>query len=656
MKKLAQQLAADERRLHEQLDPELERVLAGKNLLVWKELMIQTGFDDPSLFDEMVSGFKLVGQAKSSPQFPKGFVSMKQTPEELRRKAIWMRKSNVVKCRSSGRPELDEQVWKQTLEECDAGWMHGPYTESQVTEMVGSNEWLATRRFPLEQRDKVRLIDDALASGLNSAYGTSNKLTLFDIDTLAAMVLQVAKALQQRTGEVRSAGGAVLDLGVSSLWQQPLNVLGRTLDLQSAYKQVGPCMDDVWNRVIMVFDPVNGCPKYFISSALMFGSTAAVYAFNRISRSIWHILTHLLSLWMTVYYDDFPMVEPEQTASSAEECMAEILDILGWKFARSGAKAPPFAVAFDVLGVSVDLSQLHQGALILKNKQSRVETLSALLDKLVCDEKVEAGVAASLHGQMNFAQGQFLGAPLKPAMRFFSWVASNGWSDSLRPDLAVACLFAKAVLLKSKPRTVALKDEERPVVVFTDGAWEPSDSCPAGAGLVVVDPVSGVRLSCEVLVPETLVDHWRSLGKSQLIAELELLPIVVFFRRFHELCSKRRVLLFVDNNDNNAIRDSVAKGTSKSLSVMVLLSELHRIWAGLSCLCWVSRVPSKSNVADFPSRRQAQTAARIIQGQVGEPIQPDSQLCELICNARSFVSHMRQFLQDPPDACNGKRG
>ena len=397
VKRLAQQLAADEDQLHKQLNPELARVLEGKNLLVWKELMKQTGFNDPSLFDEMVSGFKLVGQAKSSPQFPKGFVSMQQTPAELRKKAIWMRKANMVKCRSSGRPELDAQVWKQTLEECDAGWMHGPYTESQINEMVGSKDWLATRRFPLEQRDKVRLIDDALASGLNSAYGTSNKLTLFDIDTLAAMIVQVAKALQQRSGQVKSFEGTAFNLEVSGFWQQPFRVLGRTLDLQSAYKQVGPCMEDVWNRVIMVFDPTNDCPKYFISSALMFGSTAAVYAFNRISRSIWHILTHLLSLWMTVYYDDFPMVEPEQTASSAERCMAEILDILGWKFARSGSKAPPFATAFDVLGVTVNLGDLHNGSLILKNKQTRVEALSALLDKMVCDERVEAGVAASLH-------------------------------------------------------------------------------------------------------------------------------------------------------------------------------------------------------------------------------------------------------------------
>eukprot|EP00435_Cladocopium_sp_Y103_P068987 s708_g32.t1 len=351
VKRLALQLEEEEHKLHQGLHPEMAKLLQGKRLLlVWKEFMQQTGFDDPSLFEETLNGFKLVGQAKVSPQFPRGFASMQQTPDELRRKSIWMRKANQAKCKPSGRAELDNLVWQQTLDECEAG-----------------------------------LIDDALASGLNSAFGTSNKLTLFDIDTLVAMVLQSARAIQMQSGSLLSPEGAKVDISVSSLWSKPLKLCGRTLDLQSAYKPAGPYMDDLWNRIIMVYDPNTDCARYFVSSALMFGSTAAVYAFNRISRSLWHIMSQLLSLWMAVYHDDFPMVEPEETAESAEQCMAEILDILGWKFARSGHKAPPFAPAFDVLGVTVDLSGLHSGTLELRNKSSRVEALTALLDKLVCD-------------------------------------------------------------------------------------------------------------------------------------------------------------------------------------------------------------------------------------------------------------------------------
>ena len=137
------------------------------------------------------------------------------------------------------------------------------------------------------------------------------------------------------------------------------------------------------------------------------------------------------------------------------------------------------------------------------------------------------------------------------------------------------------------------------------------------------------------------MDHWKRMGKAQLIAELELLPVVIFFEHYKELCRHRRVLLFVDNN---AIRDSVAKGTSKSLSVLVLLSEIHRLWTEIQCLCWASRVPSLSNDSDLPSRGKAQLAASVINGSLGKPLEPSSKLCDLICDSTSFVQFMRQHL------------
>ena len=641
IKRRALQLQDEEAKLHESLNPELAGLLEGKNLLLWKELMEQTGFQDPQLFDELTQGFHVVGQATYSPAFPRGYVPMQQTPEELKRKAIWMRKADEAKCRSTGRPELDLLVWNQTLEECEKGWMRGPYSEDQVSGMVGSKDWLATRRFPLEQKDKVRLIDDALSSGLNSAYGTSNKLTLFDVDTLVSLILQISGALQNSESGLPLMSGEVVKLQLSQQWGGTFSLVGRTLDLQSAYKQLGPFMDDVWNRVIMVYNPTLGAPQYFVSSALMFGSTAAVYAFNRVSRSLSHILVHTLSLWMTVYYDDFPMVELEETCQSAEQGIAEVLDALGWKFAREGAKAPPFAKCFDVLGVNVDLTGVASGSVVLKNKPSRVEALCSAADKFILAERVEAGEAASIHGQLNFAHGQYLGAPLKPAMQFFSMVASQGWNDDMRPALAVACLFTRTILMTSLPKTISLKDICKPILVFTDGAWEPTSDHPAGAGIVVLDEVTNTRIVHEVYTPEALVQHWKQQGKAQLIAELELLPIIVFFQNYLDLCKHRRVLLFVDNN---AIRDAVAKGTSRSLAILVLLSEMQRLWSESQCHCWVSRVPSKSNVSDFPSRQQPERAAEIIQGIVGASLRPSEALCQLICDSKCFVSYMGQLM------------
>jgi hypothetical protein len=125
-RKMAAQLQEQEKQLHDSLTPEMAKLLEGKNLV--------------------------------SPKFPRGFASMLQTPDELRRNSVWMREANAAKCRPSERHDLDDLVCQQTLDERDSGWLRGPFTEEEVAHLVRSNEWLATRRFPLEQKDNVRLI------------------------------------------------------------------------------------------------------------------------------------------------------------------------------------------------------------------------------------------------------------------------------------------------------------------------------------------------------------------------------------------------------------------------------------------------------------------------------------------------------------------
>ena len=77
----------------------------------------------------------------------------------------------------------------------------------------------------------------------------------------------------------------------------------------------------------------------------------------------------------------------------------------GLKFARSGNKAPPFSRQL-MFCVTVDLHHLCSGKVLLKNKASRVRSIVESMDKLILAGKIEPGVAASLHGSDDFAQGQ----------------------------------------------------------------------------------------------------------------------------------------------------------------------------------------------------------------------------------------------------------
>ena len=56
---------------------------------------------------------------------------------------------------------------------------------------------------------------------------------------------------------------------------------------------------------------------------------------------------------------------------------------------------------------------------------------------------------------------------------------------------------------------------------------------------------------------------------------------------------------------------------------------------------WVSRVPSKSNIADLPSRQEPQKAADMIGGQVVPPIACGTQLVDACLSVASFVDYMQ---------------
>ena len=63
----------------------------------------------------------------------------------------------------------------------------------------------------------------------------------------------------------------------------------------------------------------------------MFGASAAVYSFNRVSRSLWCLLNKMLAIPCGVFYDGFPMFSPESQAEDADAAASQLLDLLGWR-------------------------------------------------------------------------------------------------------------------------------------------------------------------------------------------------------------------------------------------------------------------------------------------------------------------------------------
>ena len=142
--------------------------------------------------------------------------------------------------------------------------------------------------------------------------------------------------------------------------------MGKCLDLSKAYKQL-PVHPSHRDLAVIFYKSPEGRTVFHVTNSMFFGSSAAVFAFNRISRSLRFLLCKELLVPSSVFYDDFPLFSPEESADEADERASELLDLLGWRHAKTGPKAPSFQPDFVVLGMNLDLVSVPEGVVTLSN-------------------------------------------------------------------------------------------------------------------------------------------------------------------------------------------------------------------------------------------------------------------------------------------------
>ena len=101
------------------------------------------------------------------------------------------------------------------------------------------------------------------------------------------------------------------------------------------------------------------------------------------------------------------------------------------------------------------------------------------------------------------------------------------------------------------------------------------------------------------VINKDLVDWWLSEGAGTVISQAELLPVLVAKQVGASRLRIRRAFLFVDNEATKAalINANSSNFYSKALLNVVAQQEMEH-----SSYSWYSRVPTKSNPADGPSR------------------------------------------------------
>ena len=424
-------LCGDESALHASLPKSLQQILAPKRLLLWKEMLQHYGYPDCEVFDEVIAGIDLAGPVAAVPAFDPCFKPAKLSLSELAQTAKASRVAMLQTVRSSGDAEVDSTVFAKTLEELDCGWLEGPFEPGDLPA-----DAVVSRRFGIKQSSgdslKVRLIDDFSASCVNDTVQVETASKLHTLDVVAALCMELLK------------------VGGDSQW------LGKTIDLSSAYRQLGVSPAAKWVSYIAVYDPSTGRPKIFAMRALPFGASKSVYGFLRVAHSLWWLGCKALHLTWSNFFDDFITLAREPECPLVSLAAIQFFKLLGWAVAL-GDKDLPFDVRFKALGIEINCERWMAGVVSFANTEKRTRELLDTINQILLAGRLRKPDALVLRGRMQFAKAQMWGRAAKLCLTAVTNHAYCSTGESLSDRTVEALEVFRNCLADSKPREVTAK-------------------------------------------------------------------------------------------------------------------------------------------------------------------------------------------------------
>eukprot|EP00435_Cladocopium_sp_Y103_P056505 s1613_g19.t1 len=569
----AAELAAQEKVLHDQMPPHRKLILQGKRFLVLREMLREMEFPDKTLVDDMILGFDLVGTAGAEGLLPPDFQPASLTVRDLEMSAEKSNKAIIHSSKSSGSAQVDLELWNKTLEEVSKGWLE-PLDEPP------KDGGRVSRRFAVVQSDKVRPIDNYSESQVNNGITVVNKCTVDGVDTIAAAICLFMKRLRKR--------------GRRS------TLVGRSFDLKSAYRQLAVAESSLkWAR-LAVYDPNAKQTKCFQQYSLPFGAKSSVVAFLRCARMLQWICLKL-DVVLTCYFDDFVCLSGPSLARSAELTFETLLDLLGWRFDRTGEKATELGSSVAALGVVFNLERTSDGLLEVQNTEKRKQDVCAQIAKTLDEGTLTSQAAASLKGRLGFAEGQLFGRAARRLINELGAHATRPPKGNKLSDQTRRALEAVGDQMLTSPPRLADANTDEVHYIFTDASFN-TESKEGGIGGVLMDGNGTVRAWFGAPVSKQFCESFMAVDQEQAIGERESFAVLVAFHLWGSGLTRRHLVVFLDNE---GCRYLILKGYASNANLQDIVHGIARLELQWSLLPWYARVPTECNLADYPSRQKS---------------------------------------------------
>ena len=164
-------------------------------------------------------------------------------------------------------------------------------------------------------------------------------------------------------------------------------------------------------------------------------------------------------------------------------------------------------------------------------------------------------------------------------------------------SLCAALQGLRHYIAEASPRIVRAQTSET-VYAFTDASQEGLQGLDMGLGAVLFNQEGHILCWFGIVLPHDLAEKLLQ-GKSKVINELESIAVLLLFILAREFLRGKHVMCYLDNE---AARITLLKLTSDSEALTLLSNACALLEQELEMIPFYARVPSKSNVADAPSR------------------------------------------------------
>ena len=397
------ELEFEEQALHDRLEPHLQHVLKGKRLLLFKEMLQSLEYPDSRLVDDIAAGFPLSGWMPKSGVFPAGLKRPAQNVNAALKVAKGLNHGLCKQVEHVTDESLATEVWEQTKEELQNQW-------TWLDDACEPTQHLLAKRFGLKQGEKTRLIDDCTIGGFNATCGVSERMKVHAIDELASYIAWCLTNLEDNSMD---------------------EVVGKTFDLKSAYKQYGVRKMDRDLLRLAVWDPELKKVCFLGINALPFGAIGSVSSFLRISMAVWYVGIRGLRLCWTSFFDDYTLLSRRSNSKSASVSAECLFQLLGIAFAKEGKKAVDWDTKVKTLGVLLNLepesdSNCKRRFVTIGHTESRVQELSETITAILFAGCMSCKDAERLRGRLQWFETLAHGRVAQQSLRVISQLVSGG--------------------------------------------------------------------------------------------------------------------------------------------------------------------------------------------------------------------------------------